>query len=447
MKANWQLYGIASLGVLVLLGQTGNFFQSWQLVAGLMVLAVLLLLWRRPPQTPIVPPTRAEIRQELRNVETVITKIRSLSLQKQLQLQASKLESQIDDYATFTIGVYGAKGVGKTALINSLKGLVKPPNVREPRKLILLESRDLSTLPATDLILFVIDGILKASEYRELLELHKQQKRVVLILNKSDTFLPSEIDIIKSDIGEHTVNFLAPQDILVCASAPSPIKVKQPDGKQWLETVPPDVKAVKQRLEQILATEWDSLQVQNLKHQVEQLHHQAHQTLCQDYRRDGEKIIQKYQWITGATVFANPLSGLDLLANAAINVQMLLELSQAYDRPITITEAKEMAAILAQAMLKLGIVELVTSTIGNMIKFNTLTFALGGSLQAFTAAYLTRVGGISFMKYIEQELPPVTNPPQPLEVLCQETYRDMGSQPLIRAFLQEASLQIATPKG
>ncbi|MCA1904416.1 MAG: YcjF family protein, partial [Cyanobacteria bacterium KgW148] len=67
--------------------------------------------------------------------------------------------------------------------------------------------------------------------------------------------------------------------------------------------------------------------------------------------------------------------------------------------------------------------------------------------QGFSAAYLTRVGGISFMKYIEQELPPVTDQPQPLEILCQETYRNMESQPLIQAFLQEASLQIAAAKG
>ncbi|NJL72792.1 MAG: YcjF family protein, partial [Candidatus Competibacteraceae bacterium] len=255
------------------------------------------------------------------------------------------------------------------------------------------------------------------------------------------------IDLIKADILEHTATFLDPADILVCASAPSPIKVKQSATKQWLEPIPPEVKAVKQRLEFILGTEWETLQVQNLHHQVKQIRTHAQQTLYQDYRRDGEKVIQKYQWLTGAAIFANPLTGLDLLANAAINTQMLLELSQIYDRKFTPTEAREMATILSQSMLKLGLVELITTTIGNMIKFNTLTFAIGGSLQGFTAAYLTRVGGISFMKYIEQELDPVPDQPQSLEILCAETYKTMESQPLIKAFLQEASLQIAAAKG
>lgn len=447
MKSKWQWYSLGALAVLIVMGQLTHLLQSWQLVGGLMLLATWLLFLDRRGETPVVTPTRAELHQELKEVGAVINKIRSLPQQQLLQGQMVKLTNDIAESQRFTIGVYGGKGVGKTALIEAIKGIVKPPHIKESRKLILLETRDFQAIQNTDLILFVIDGVLKASEYRELVQLHQQQKRVLLIINKSDRFLPSEIDLIKADVLAHTASMLAPQDILVCASAPSPIKVKQSHTKQWLEPLPPEVKAVKQRLEAILASEWESLQVQNLHGQVKQIRSRAQQSLYQDYRRDGEKVIQKYQWLTGAAVFANPLTGLDLLANAAINTQMLMELSQVYDRKITIAEAKEMTAVLAQAMLKLGIVELVTTTIGNMTKFNTLTFAIGGSLQGFSAAYLTRVGGISFMKYIEQELPPVTDQPQPLEILCEETYRNMESQPLIQAFLQEASLQIAAAKG
>lgn len=444
MKSKWQWYSIGVLTLLVIAGQIGHLLQSWQFVGALMALATLLLFLDR--SAPVVTPTRDELKEELKNLEEIVSKIRSVPQQQQLQKQIIKLGEEIKEHNTFQIGVYGAKGVGKTALITALKGMIKPRHIRESRKLSLIETRHFSVAQNSDLILFLIDGILKASEYRELLKLQEQQKRVLLVINKSDIFLPSEIELIKADILEHSPKILAPEDIIPCASAPSPIKVKS-DSREWLEPVPPDVKNLKQRLEDILFKEWEELQVQNLHHQVKQIRSQAQETLYQDYRRDGEKVIQKYQWITGATIFANPLSGLDLLANAAINAQMLMELSRIYDREISNHEAREMATLMAGAMLKLGIVELLTTTIGNMIKFNTLTFAIGGSLQAFTAAYLTRVGGISFMKFIEQEIAPLSNQAKSLEILCEETYHTMESQPLIRAFLQEASLQIASPKG
>lgn len=445
MKSKWQWYGIGALTLLVIAGQVGHLLQSWQFVGALITLATLLLFLDR--SSPAATPTRAELKEELKRLEDIVGKVRSVPQQQNLQKQIIKLGEDIREYNNFQIGVYGAKGVGKTALINALKGIIKPRHIKESRKLTLIETRHLLVAQNSDLILFLIDGILKASEYRELLKLQEQQKRVLLIINKSDCFLPSEIELIKADILEHSPKILPPEDIITCASAPSPIKVKQSNSKQWLEPVPPDVKSLKQRLEDILLKEWEELQVQNLHYQVKQIRSQAQQTLYQDYRRDGEKVIQKYQWITGATIFASPLPGLDLLANAAINTQMLIELGQIYDRKITSPEARSMATLMAQAMLKLGIVELLTTTIGNMIKFNTLGFAIGGSLQAFTAAYLTRVGGISFMKFIEQEIEPLPNQPKSLEVLCEETYHTMESQPLIKAFLQEASLQIAAPKG
>jgi uncharacterized protein (DUF697 family) len=445
MKLKWHWYGIGALALLVVAGQMGHLLQSWQFVGALMLLATALLFIDRTPG--IDTPTRGELKEELKELEELVTKIRSLPQQKLLQSQITKLAEDIREYNSFQIAVYGTKGVGKTALITALKGIVKPRHIKESRKLVFIETSNLAVAQTSDLILFVIDGVLKASEYRELLKLREQQKRVLVIINKSDCFLPSEIELIKADILEHTAKILAPEDVIACASAPTPIKVKQSDNKQWLEPVPPDVKTLKQRLEDILWKEWDDLQVNNLHFQVKQIRHQAQSILYQDYRREGEKVIQKYQWLTGATIFANPLPGLDLLANAAISTQMLVELSQAYDRQITTAEAKTMASILAQAMLKLGIVELLTTTIGNMIKFSTLTFAIGGSLQAFTAAYLTRVAGISFMKYIEQEMPPLPDQPKSLEVLCEETYRAMESQPLIRSFLQEATLQIAAPKS
>ena len=54
-------------------------------------------------------------------------------------------------------------------------------------------------------------------------------------------------------------------------------------------------------------------------------------------------------------------------------------------------------------MLKLGLVELSTQTISTMLKSNAITFVAGGAVQGVSAAYLTRVAGLSLIEYFQQQ--------------------------------------------
>ena len=109
--------------------------------------------------------------------------------------------------------------------------------------------------------------------------------------------------------------------------------------------------------------------------------------------------IEKYQIVAATTTFANPVASLDLLATAAINTQMIVDLSKIYQQPLSVTQAQEIAIALGKLMMKLGIVELSSQAVANILKTNALTFVAGGLIQGVSAAYLTRICGLSLVEY------------------------------------------------
>jgi uncharacterized protein len=54
-------------------------------------------------------------------------------------------------------------------------------------------------------------------------------------------------------------------------------------------------------------------------------------------------------------------------------------------------------------MLKLGLVELSTRAVTGILKTNAVTFVAGGMVEGVSAAYLTRVAGLSLIEYFEQQ--------------------------------------------
>jgi uncharacterized protein len=50
-------------------------------------------------------------------------------------------------------------------------------------------------------------------------------------------------------------------------------------------------------------------------------------------------------------------------------------------------------------LLKLGLVEVSTQAIGSILKTNAVTYVAGGLVQGMSAAYLTRIVGLTLMEY------------------------------------------------
>jgi uncharacterized protein (DUF697 family) len=99
---------------------------------------------------------------------------------------------------------------------------------------------------------------------------------------------------------------------------------------------------------------------------------------------------------------------MDLVATVAINAQMIHDLGAIYRQKFSLPQAQKVAATLGSVMLKLGLVELSTQAIAGLLKSNAITYLAGGCIQGISAAYLTRVAGLSLIEYFHSQEPNLT---------------------------------------
>ncbi|MGB3573427.1 MAG: YcjF family protein, partial [Phormidesmis sp.] len=114
-------------------------------------------------------------------------------------------------------------------------------------------------------------------------------------------------------------------------------------------------------------------------------------------------IIEQMQWIAAGSAFASPMPSLDLLAATAINAQMIVDLGKVYGQTFSLEQAKKAAGTLAELLVKLGLVELSTQVLGSLLKTHAATYLAGGAVQGVSAAYLTRVVGLSLVEFFEEQ--------------------------------------------
>jgi uncharacterized protein (DUF697 family) len=185
------------------------------------------------------------------------------------------------------------------------------------------------------------------------------------------------------------------------------VKVRQHQAdasvQEWLEPQKPDLTALSDRLTQILAQEAQQLVWATTIRAAMILKAEVKSQLNKVRRDRALPIIEQYQWISAAAAFANPVPVLDLLATAAISSQLVIELGEIYQQKFSLQQAQTAAKTLGSLMLKLGLVELSTQTIGGILKSNAFTYVAGGAVQGVSAAYLTRLAGLSLIEYFQEQ--------------------------------------------
>lgn len=429
-----------SLGALELLHHAAG---EWGLYAAFALLGAAGVQWLHKQadqkalksQNPLVFDS-ATVKRTLTEVKQVITHLaaevenpvekvaclEALPRVSRLQSQVTQLTQEVDR-SNVRLAVMGAKGSGKTALIQQLQsawgndavGLVElhevPSFTATSAGGLTADVLALQQAIAADLVLFIVTGDITESE-RHTVQRVAASKRTVLVFNKVDQFLPTDRQAVVEKLRVQVGGVLAPADVVTIATAPSPLKVRQhqPDGviNEWLEDQPPQLIDLTQRLGQILTQERQQLVlVSSLSHAIA-LKTQA-KTVLHDVRRTRAlPVVEQFQWVAAGTAFASPIPTLDVLATAAINAQMILDLGTLYRQKFSFQQAQKMAATLGSLMLKLGLVELSTQTIAGVLKVNALTYVAGGCIQGVSAAYLTRIVGLSLIEYFHDQEPNLT---------------------------------------
>ncbi|NJP10161.1 MAG: DUF697 domain-containing protein [Leptolyngbyaceae cyanobacterium RU_5_1] len=374
------------------------------------------------------------VKRTLSEAEQVITQLQ-LEVEEStpglaaIQPQVSFLHAQIAQIAqelereALRMIVMGAKGSGKTTLIQLMQSdwvsqVSKPIISYEAPSFSVgtdtgldAEAIALKQANTADLVLFLVTGDLTESELQTLKRL-ATRKRTVLVFNKRDQYLPEEQQTILSRMQEWGRGVLDTADVVAATTAPKPLKVRQhqPDGsfREWLEDQSPDIAALTQRLSIILQQESRQLVLASSLSNAMDLKAQAATALNDARRTRALPIVEKFQWIAAATAFASPMPTLDVVATAAINVQMILDLGAIYQQKLSLDQAQKAVTTLGSLILKLGLVELTTRTIANVLKTNAITYVAGGCIQAVSAAYLTRVAGLALIEYFHSQDPALT---------------------------------------
>ncbi len=424
----------------------------------------------RPTRTQRKRPAKAKahhIAKELATSQALLKKIRSDITRRALRakLQALQKQSQSQDWH---VVVFGMASAGKTSLINALLG--EPVGATAPTfgttvsgslytyqipvgggTVYLTDTPGLQTIGLTgeteartlasqaDLLIFVVAGDLMASEYAELCQWARYGKRTLLVLNKIDQIHPEDAEVILDKLRQRTAGIISPRHILAIAAQPQPLRVRyqQPDlsFQEVSEPQPPILQPLVEQIITLLQKEGSHLHLANTWQQAQSLTQAAQEALRQERYQQGQAIVERMQWATAAAVSVTPLPAVDLLAAVAIHARMIAELHTLYDSKISFTQARRTAKTLGQLLLQLGGVEWVTQTLASLLKSSPVAL-IGIPIQAASAAYLTRIAGLSYLDWLGSGTP---WQPDAMRERMQSYLKQYSQKAFVRHFLHDWS--------
>ncbi|MDJ0508091.1 MAG: DUF697 domain-containing protein [Crocosphaera sp.] len=378
-----------------------------------------------------LPEQKTEAAQEnLQAIRNQMQQIQDKVAQKTLLKRSQEIAENLNR-GNLKVVVFGTGSAGKTSLVNAiigdivgqveptmgttkigesyclkLKGLsreitiVDTPGILEAG-IAGTEREELARQLATeaDLLLFVVDNDLRKSEYKPLEILVNLGKRSLLVFNKIDLYTEEEEGDILKQLQDRVQSFIAEKDI-ICLSANPPFFTSETG--EIIEPEPNITPLIK-RLVAILRAEGEDLIADNILLQSQRLGEDAKKLIERQRKRGSEQIIERYQWISAGVISITPLPVVDMLATAAVNAQMVMEIGKIYGCEINSERGKELALSLGKTLVSLGVVKGAVDLLGKALQLNVSTYLIGKAIQGVTAAYLTRIAGKSFVEYFRHD--------------------------------------------
>lgn len=383
---------------------------------------------RRQPKIPEAKTEAAE--ENLKAVRQQVTQIQDEVSRQALLERSREIESNLTRGELLVV-VFGTGSAGKTSLVNALIGrmvgrvdaAMGTTEVGETfvlklkglqRQILMTDTpgileagvagsqreqlaRQLAT--QADLLLFVVDSDLRKSEYDPLRVLAEIGKRSLLILNKTDLYSESDRETILARLRERVRGFISSLDVVAIAANPQPVLL---EGGETFQAEP-DVMPLIRRMAAVLRAEGEDLLADNILLQSQRLGEEARRLLDHQRRRQAEKIVERFQWIGAGVIAVTPLPVVDLLATAAVNAQMVVEIGRIYGCELNAERGRELALSLGKTLASLGIVKGAIELLSTALQLNVATYLVGRAVQGVTAAYLTRIAGKSFIEYFRQD--------------------------------------------
>jgi small GTP-binding protein len=383
---------------------------------------------RRPLKIPLDKIEAAEA--SIKSVQQQVTQIQDEVAKKALLSRSQDMASELAK-GNIQVVVFGTGSAGKTSLVNALMGRMvgkvnAPMGTTEvgetyhlkldgiEREILITdtpgileagiegsERGKLARSVATDanLLLFVLDNDLRQSEYQSLQALVEIGKRSLIILNKTDLYTEADKNIILAKLRERVKLFLDANDVISIAANPQLIRLETGEIIQPESDIMPLIR----RIAIILRSEGEELIADNILLQSQRLGEEARLLIDSQRKREAEKIVERFQWIGAGVIAVTPLPVIDLIATAAVNTQMVIEIGKIYGCELNADRGRELALSLAKTLGSLGVVKGVIQLVSTALQLNLATLVVGRGIQAVSAAYLTRIAGKSFIEYFRHD--------------------------------------------
>ncbi|MBD1882148.1 GTP-binding protein [Coleofasciculus sp. FACHB-T130] len=325
------------------------------------------------------------------------------------------------------------KGLNRQILITDTPGILEAGVAGSQREQL---ARQLAT--EADLLLFVVDNDLRQSEYNPLRTLAEIGKRSLLILNKTDLYTDTDKETILARLRERVRGFIATADVVAIAANPQLAELESGETFQ----PEPDVMPLIRRMAVVLRAEGEDLVADNILLQSQRLGDEARRLLDAQRRRQAEKVVERFQWIGAGVITVTPLPVVDLLATAAVNAQMVVEIGRIYGCELNMDRGRELALSLGKTLASLGIVQGAIELLSRVLQLSVAAYPIGKVIQGVTAAYLTRIAGKSFIEYFRHDQDWGDGG---ITEVVQRQFQLNRRDEFIKTFVQEAIARVVKP--
>jgi len=325
------------------------------------------------------------------------------------------------------------RGVGREILIIDTPGILEAGIAGTEREGV---AKQLAT--EADLLVFTVDNDLRQSEYEPLKTLAEIGKRSLLVFNKTDLYTDEDREMILGRLKERVKLFISPSDVTAICASPQPVQLATGE----IIDPPVEILPLIKRLVAVLRAEGEDLIADNILLQSHRLGEEARTIIDNQRRRESDKIIDRYQWISAGVIAVTPVPVIDMLATAAVNAQMVIEIGRIYNIELDLEQGKELALSLGKTLVSLGVVKGAVDILAKALQLNFATYIVGKAIQAVSAAYLTRIAGKSFTEYFRRNLDWGDGG---ITEVVQQQFQLSRRDEFVKSFVQDAISKVVQP--
>ncbi|NDJ16315.1 GTP-binding protein [Myxacorys almedinensis] len=257
-----------------------------------------------------------------------------------------------------------------------------------------------------DLLLFVISGDMTKVEYQALSDLRNVGKPIILVFNKIDQYPDTDrLSIYHKIRDERVKNLLSPDEIVMVAASPIVGRaIKRADGRTTVQRTQgePQIGELKLKILEVLHREGKSLVALNTMLYADNINDRVVHRKMTIREQNANQVIWNAVITKAVATAVNPITVLDILSSAAIDVAMILALSKLYGIGMTQQGAIALLQRIAIAMGGITASELLANLGLSSLKglLGLSAPATGGlSLGAYVSVALTQAGVAGVSSY------------------------------------------------